>query len=191
MYNRTTLLESLKGQTVVLPDLFNAFAGWPRLEANVNYRKLAAVSDQKLERYGTILSDFNNPVRSLLTSAPSVFKDKRKLAALKASDFPLFAATWWPKAPYEETRVMLFMTIWLFTWDDEIDEPTGSYSEDLESANGYREQTIDFVLHCLGFGPTSGLVEPTNRIVGSFRDIGEPLANAYTLGTYNIDEPRA
>jgi hypothetical protein len=79
---------------------------------------------------------------------------------------------------------MLFLTIWLFTWDDEIDEPTGSYSEDLESADGYRAQTIDFVLNCLGFGSASGLVEPTNRIVGSFRDFGEPLANAYTLGVY-------
>jgi hypothetical protein len=114
----------------------------------------------------------------------SIYSDKHKLGALKASDFAFFAATWWPKAPKQELRVMLYMTIWLFTWDDEIDEPTGSYSEDLESANGYRAQTIDFVLSCLGFSPASRSVEPTNRIVGSFRDIGEPMANTYTLGRY-------
>ena len=113
----------------------------------------------------------------------SIYSDKRKLSGLKASDFAFFAATWWPHARYEELRVMLYLTIWLFTWDDEIDEPTGSYSEDLEGAERYRTQTIDFVLHCLGFGDSAAPAEATNRIVASFREIGEPLANAYTLGT--------
>jgi hypothetical protein len=111
-----------------------------------------------------------------------VFSDKRKLGALKASDFAFFAATWWPKCTYAELRVMLYLTIWLFTWDDEIDEPSGSYSEDLEGAEQYRTQTIDFVLDCLGYGVSSVPVEPTNRIIGSFCDIGQPLAIAYTLG---------
>jgi hypothetical protein len=52
MYDRETLLESLKGQTVVLPDLFTVFAGWPRLEANLYYQKMIAISDERLERYG-------------------------------------------------------------------------------------------------------------------------------------------
>jgi hypothetical protein len=110
----------------------------------------------------------------------SIYSDRHKLGALKASDFAFFAATWWPKARYEELRVMLYLTIWLFTWDDEIDEPTGSYTDDLEGAERYRTQTIDFVLDCIGCGD-SAVPEPTNRIIGSFRDIGEPLASAYTL----------
>lgn len=112
----------------------------------------------------------------------SIYSDKRKLAGLKGSDFAFFAATWWPKARYEELRVMLYLTIWLFTWDDEIDEPTGSYSEEMEAADRYRTQTIAFVLDCLGYGVSAVLAKPTNRIIESFREIGHPLAGAYTPG---------
>jgi hypothetical protein len=63
MYDRASLLESLKGQTVVLPDLFNVFPGWPRLEPNLNYRKLAAVSDEKLDRYAAMCLLINRRIR--------------------------------------------------------------------------------------------------------------------------------
>jgi hypothetical protein len=95
----------------------------------------------------------------------------------------LFAASWWPKAGYEELKVLLFLTIWLFTWDDEVDEPTGAYSEDLASAEQYRAQTIEFVFECLGLHiPSSTLAQPTNNIIASFRDIGRQLVKDYSLG---------
>ncbi|KAH4766051.1 hypothetical protein HBH62_253980, partial [Parastagonospora nodorum] len=98
------------------------------------------------------------------------------------SDFAFFAATWWPKAGYEELKVLLFLAIWLFIWDDEVDEPAGAYSGDLASAEQYRTQTIDFVLECLGLRSSSrgALVEPANKIITSFRDIGEQLAKDFS-----------
>jgi hypothetical protein len=78
--------------------------------------------------------------------------------------------------------VLLFLAIWLFIWDDEIDEPTGAYSGDLASAEQYRTQTIDFALECLGLGtPSPSTLEPTNKIITGFRDIGEQLAKDYSL----------
>jgi hypothetical protein len=44
----------------------------------------------------------------------SIFSDQDKLSALEASDFALFAATWWLNANYEELTVLLYFAIWLF-----------------------------------------------------------------------------
>jgi hypothetical protein len=79
----------------------------------------------------------------------SIFSDQDKLSALEASDFALFAVTWWLKANYEELTVLLYFAIWLFIWDDEMDELTSLYAEDLEGAKRYCVRTTDFALKCL------------------------------------------
>jgi hypothetical protein len=78
----------------------------------------------------------------------------------------------------------MYFIIWLFNWDDEIDEPIGYYSEDQDGAEGYRTRTIHFVLECLGSQnrPAPLLSQAQNKIIASFREIGEPLAKAYTIG---------
>jgi hypothetical protein len=122
----------------------------------------------------------------------SIFSDQGKLSGLEASNFALFAATWWPKASFEELTVLLYFAIWLFNWDDEIDEPSGSYSNDPEGAEQYRARTTDFVRKCLNLPGRSAGVDPSqNRIIASFKDIGEPLATACTLGTYRNVSARA
>jgi hypothetical protein len=80
--------------------------------------------------------------------------------------------------------MLLFLAIWLFVWDDEVDEPAGAYSGDLASAEQYRTQTIDFAHECLNLRVPSPStpVEPTNKIIASFRDIGEQLAKDYSRG---------
>jgi hypothetical protein len=85
--------------------------------------------------------------------------------------------------------VLLFLAIWLFIWDDEIDEPTGAHSGDLTSAEQYRMQTIDFARECLGLHiPSPSMLEPTNEIIASFRDIGEQLAKDYSLGKSHYED---
>jgi hypothetical protein len=101
-----------------------------------------------------VLTAFNlDYYRAWLTLAnnkvTSIFSDQDKLSALEASDFALFAATWWLNANYEELTVLLYFAIWLFIWDDEMDEPTGLYAEDLEGAKRYCVRTTDFALKCL------------------------------------------
>jgi hypothetical protein len=120
----------------------------------------------------------------------SIFDDKPKLSALRASDFAFFAAAWWPKAQYEELKVLMFFTIWLFIWDDEIDEPTGYYSDDLAGAEEYRARTTEFVTECLGPHdlPSARPLPAQNKIISSFRDIGAPLAKAYTTGQSSSEQ---
>ncbi|KAF1913064.1 isoprenoid synthase domain-containing protein [Ampelomyces quisqualis] len=162
MSTREALLDRLKGQEIVIPDLYAVFSSWVQIGVNTHYQELVPVADERLE---------------------TIFEDKHKLSALRASDFAFFASTWWPRAHYDELRVLMFFTIWLFNWDDEIDEPMGCYSEDLDAAEEYRSQTIDFVLECLGLHdrPSAQRFPAQNKIIASFREIGEPLAKDYTI----------
>ena len=74
------------------------------------------------------------------------------------------------------------MSIWLFTWDDEIDEPKGLCTDNFEAAQTYRLETNKFVEHCLGLGTGEVPPAPTNPIIESFRVIGEHFYDTYTLG---------
>jgi hypothetical protein len=99
---------------------------------------------------------------------------------LKASDFALFTALWWPDAPMERLETLAYLVIWLFTWDDEIDEPTGTFSEDFAAAQAYREGTLRFVGECLGL--VQGASSPQNEIVQSFDVVGAALRGFYNMG---------
>jgi hypothetical protein len=72
MLSSETLVDSLKGQEVVLPDLFKIFTGWVPVAVNPYYRKLKTVADERLERY------------VFETTAPKVFCSKR-IAAFSAT----------------------------------------------------------------------------------------------------------
>ena len=114
----------------------------------------------------------------------SVYTDNAKLRRLKDADFALFTALWWPHTALKELRILSFLVIWLFTWDDEIDEPTGSCAQDFEGAQRLREETLQFVAWCLGLEKKERGIEPSNRIIESFRPIGQALSESYNLGQF-------
>jgi hypothetical protein len=184
MPTREALLARLKGRDVVIPDFYSIFADWMPVEVNLYYQNLVSVSDKWLERYFTCPTITFDIFALADWSRHSIFDDKRKLSAPQASDFAFFAATWWPKAQYEELKVLMYFIIWLFNWDDQIDEPTGYYSEDLYGAEIYHTRTIHFILECLGLQDrlATQLSQAQDKIIGSFREISEPLAKAYTIG---------
>lgn len=119
---------------------------------------------------------------SSLTRAISLNFDQGKLRRLEASDFASFTALWWPDAPFERLEILSYLVIWLFTWDDEIDEPTGLYSDDFSGAQRYRERTLRFVGDCLGLTAVDEDFRPQNEIVQSFDVIGAALRDAYDRG---------
>lgn len=177
MITRDELLADLQGQQVTLPNLYEVFQGWPGVAENPQWLSLCEDCDRRLDRFVKLRPLNENEV--LKTMICSVYSTDVRCKALKGSAFPYFTATWWPKANLEELGVLLYLTIWLFTWDDEIDEPEGSCSDDLDAASVYRAQTIEFVTHCLGFG-SSTTPQPRNKIISSFREWGVPIADAYS-----------
>ena len=109
-----------------------------------------------------------------------------KLLKLKAADFGLFAASWWPQASFRRLRTLTHLSIWLFTWDDEIDEPGGTFADSMEGANEYRRETKHYVQQCLGLENSEGAI-PVNAIVGSFKVIGDHFRAVYNSSKfYNL-----
>jgi hypothetical protein len=81
MQSRKLLLDSLKGTKVVIPNLYEIFAGWPQGEVNPNYSRLTEVSARRLIRevsaYRSFLtgcgsSDSESIVASSMTGASSM-----------------------------------------------------------------------------------------------------------------------
>lgn len=110
--------------------------------------------------------------------------DSLKLSKYKEADFALFAAGWWPKADWDDYLLVTYMSIWLFVWDDEIDEDVGDSKlpSDFPASQTFRHETKKFVEHCLGFGQTEALPLASSPIINSFEDIAAPLRKAYTKG---------
>ena len=102
------------------------------------------------------------------------------LQALKGSDFGLFGATWWPDAQFDKLRIVTYLAVWLFTWDDEIDLNDGTMWDEFGAAQIYREQTLAYVRYTLGIDPFLSS-QVTNRIILNFAPIGAALKAAYTL----------
>lgn len=112
-----------------------------------------------------------------------------KLPKFIAADFALFAATWWPNASFENLRTITHVVIWLFVWDDELDQAGGVLSTDLEAAAKYRAESVEFVEGCLGFCGKDGEAEggppaPPSRIVESFGECAGALRGEYDDGEF-------
>ncbi|KAG4429838.1 hypothetical protein IFR05_014676 [Cadophora sp. M221] len=125
---RKVLLDRIRGTTVTIPDLrpiFEKYTG----PVNRNYEAMVLVVNSRLE---------------------SLVPNEKRLAKLKTADFALFASNWWPTAEFRELRIVAFLAIWLFLWDDALDEPTGEYADNFEAAQVYRAETEQFLADCLG-----------------------------------------
>lgn len=98
-------------------------------------------------------------------------------------DYALFTALWWPEASLERLQTLAYFIMWLFIWDDEVDEPTGAYSEDLSGAQTYREQTLRFLEDCMGLATAhpreDGRSRSYNHLIQSFDVIGSGLCACY------------
>ena len=159
-HDSDTLLNSLRGQTIVLCDLNSIFDSWPK-EINPNLDQLRHDVDVWLE------SSMDGP----------------SLKALKSADFGFFGATWWPRANLERLRAVTFLAIWLFTWDDELDMDDGSLWDDFDRAQVFRTETLKHVRFCLGLssGRYQRGAKPSSKIIRNFNVIGKAIRDVYDM----------
>ncbi|KAI6709359.1 hypothetical protein JHW43_008131 [Diplocarpon mali] len=153
-HQRKDLLASIRGQTVVMPNMrpiFEKYTGEP----NPNYRALIPVVDRKLE---------------------SLEPNEKRLAKLKTADFALFASHWWPHADFDQLRIVAYLAIWLFLWDDVLDEPTGEYADNFEAAQSYRKETVQFLADTLGLSASKEMsIVVTYSPFKNFKGFGSRL----------------
>jgi hypothetical protein len=118
-------------------------------------------------------------LHTLTDHSHSTIAPGKRLAALQASDFGLFSSTWWPRASLPKLRILTYLGVWLFTWDDEIDLSDGAMWNSFDTAQDYRNQTLAYVRYTLGMDEICPDV--TNRIILNFAPIGAALKAAYSM----------
>ncbi|PQE26796.1 terpenoid synthase protein [Rutstroemia sp. NJR-2017a BVV2] len=62
----------------------------------------------------------------------------------------------------------------------ELDSEIGSLANDFNRGQTFRSDTIRYVSYCLGLGDQDARGEPTNKIIRSFKVIGDAICDAYT-----------
>ncbi|KAL1594623.1 hypothetical protein SLS60_010384 [Paraconiothyrium brasiliense] len=154
---RKALLASVRGQTIRIPDLRPLSAHWPtKTNPDIDAMRV--------------------DIREWLDAT---LPQGKVLSALQRSDFGLFGATWWPQAKLDRLKIVTYLAVWLFTWDDEIDLNDGHLWDEFSAAQLYREQTLSYVRYTLGIDASPPAV--TNRIILNFAPIGEACKQVYTL----------
>lgn len=156
--SKTKLLDSMRGQTIKIPNLRRVFNGYPA-GINPHYKKMIPMVNRKLE---------------------SSLSDGKRIAEIKMADFALFAASNWPRAAWDEYLTLTYLGILLFVWDDEIDIPVRPLASDFQASQSFRNESLGFVKSSLGFGEKGVLPQTRNPIISSFSAISGPLRKSYT-----------
>lgn len=178
--DRLELLNLIKGQEVHVPPLGALFfRHWP-YAVNEAYEQLRPFVDAMLEEYARHVFVYDH-----VTDARCLYRIEHgntvRLNELREADFALFAASFWPYADFEDLKVVAQLSVWLFLWDDEIDEVNGKLTNDMNAADMYRQDTLVFVQSVLGLG-THDVRHVVNTYITAFAPIGEVLKRRCTQG---------
>ncbi|OBR05021.1 Terpene synthase family protein [Colletotrichum higginsianum IMI 349063] len=155
------MITALKGTAIRVPNLYGILKGWP-VKANINYKRLIPV----------IESTFDRLVK------PSQLREKYRKA-----NYARFVSLYYPHPKWDQVRILALYIIWLFCWDDAIDQQgTGDLSNDILHAKAHRDNTIRVLEHFLGLAPpkTKLSVELQNANP-ELKMIGDKLQMGYSL----------
>lgn len=113
-----------------------------------------------------------------------------RAAALIKGDYGLLSSMWWPRASAERLQTCTFWFLWLFTWDDEIDQSTSELFINLPNANQFRDESYHFARYALGVPNEETLKwefeknTPKRPLIRSLAVIGAELQKVYNKGIY-------
>jgi hypothetical protein len=117
-----------------------------------------------------------------------------KAAGLINADYGLMAARSWPHAELRRLRTCTFWFLWLFTWDDEIDQSTSDLYGDLDNSNEFREESYHFLRHTLGVSNEETdkwhfhTDLPKDKLIRSLDVIGAELQKGCNKGTMLVGQ---
>lgn len=159
---RIDLSARIRTKSYYLPNLRPYYNDWPD-EMNPHYAQLKEAIEARIKKI----------------YSPNM------AAALIDIDYALLSCIWWPRCEYKRLEVGTFWSLWLFTWDDEIDQSTSELFINLENADKFRDETYHFVRYVLGV-PNEETDKwqfdknpPTLPVIASLADIGEEVKNFY------------
>ncbi|EOD53182.1 terpenoid synthase [Neofusicoccum parvum] len=159
---RPALKAELSRNPYYIPNLRPLYKDWPEA-VNPNYPELK-------EALAARIDDLYPPERA---------------AALKKGDYALLSSMWWPRANAKRLKTVTFWFLWLFTWDDEIDQSTSELFINLDHANAFRRESFHYARYSLGVPDEEthkfnfDVNVPTNKLIRSLDIIGAELQEVY------------
>ncbi|KAI0024295.1 hypothetical protein F4780DRAFT_776109 [Xylariomycetidae sp. FL0641] len=64
------------------------------------------------------VQELNMDLKAKIQSILDPVRDEGRIRKIEAADYATFTASWWLYAAYEELRIAMYMSLWLFIWDD-------------------------------------------------------------------------
>ncbi|KAJ5151407.1 terpene synthase family metal binding domain-containing protein [Penicillium canariense] len=134
IHDTLELSSQLSGKTLRIPNLQAIFQHWPSA-INTRLACLRREIDVLLEK---------------------TIDDERKLNALKFCDFALLTCciSLYPQAKWEELRTAGIFMLWIFLWDDEIDDGGTLIAHSESAANSYCQDSLEYARLALGLNTT-------------------------------------
>ncbi|EXF74184.1 hypothetical protein CFIO01_07834 [Colletotrichum fioriniae PJ7] len=155
---RQTLIHQLKGQDLRIPDLSILFERWPK-DVSPCLEGLRTLSGERIASFAEL---------------------PKSRYPMSKIDVGLFVSTWYPGVNLERGDILCCVVLWLFTWDDQIDEKGGHLYDNLRAAQVFRRETLEYVQHCLRLSDNEAFRKvPTNHIIAFFKVIGDAVCEAY------------
>ncbi|TQN73621.1 Presilphiperfolan-8-beta-ol synthase [Colletotrichum shisoi] len=156
-----TLITALKGTVIRVPNLYGILKGWP-VKANTNYKRLIPVIENTFDRL----------------VKPSKLREKYRKA-----NYARFVSLYYPHPEWDQVRILALYIIWLFCWDDAIDQQgTGDLSNDILHAKAHRDNTIRVLENYLGLAhPETKLSFELQNANPELKVIGDELQTVYSL----------
>lgn len=146
---RIHVTKQLRAGPYYIPSFESSFKQWPSV-INPHYPQLKVFLDARINKYAPI--SYDKPQVGQLTEFPFMVRlyPPPKAIELIKGDYSLFASQWWPRATLERLEICACWALWLFTWDDEIDQSTSELFLNFAASNEFRNESYHFVRYCLG-----------------------------------------
>ncbi|EAW12442.1 terpene synthase family protein [Aspergillus clavatus NRRL 1] len=159
---RPALKAKLTKELFLIPNLKPSYRDWPTA-VNPSYPQLKVALETRIKEY----------------------YHPKKAAKLIQDDYALLSAMWWPRAAPDRLQTCTFWFLWLFTWDDEIDQSTSDLFVNIHNANDFRKESLEYVKFCLGVGDEETAKwdfenhPPQRKLIRSLDVIGAELRKVY------------
>ncbi|KAL2201602.1 hypothetical protein CC79DRAFT_1374251 [Sarocladium strictum] len=155
--SRSDLLHMLRGNKIYLPDLASLFQHWPQSE-----------------------SKNLNALQAALPERAAQFSDSEEMhKVLCKTDAALFVAKWWPGASLEVGEVLVTLILWLFCWDDFLDNDHATDGQDIIAARLFYDESIAYVEYYLGLADQPSF--PPSRVMSAFSEVGELMCSYHDI----------
>ncbi|KAK1541811.1 hypothetical protein CPAR01_05198 [Colletotrichum paranaense] len=154
------IVKSLKGKTLHVPNLYGIFKGWPVKKTNPHYKRIIPIVEEAFDR---------------LIKSPLLREKYRE------ANYARFVSLYYPHPDWEQIQTLALYIIWLFCWDDAIDQQgSDDLSNDLLRAKTRHDNTIVVLEHVLGLGFDNGSLIEYDHANTELKAIGAQLQKAYT-----------